>query len=799
MNIPINWLKDYVDIDLEAAEIAEGLTMSGTKVEAVEYRGKDFCNVVTGKITKIEKHLDADKLVVCQVDTGDKTVQIVTGATNIAEGDFVPVALDGAVLAEGKKIKNSVIRGMESQGMLCSVEELGYTRADYPEAPEDGIYIFREEVPLGICALELLQIKEDIIEFEITGNRPDCFSVIGIAREIAATFDKKLKYPEIKVDEMQGESAADYVSVEISSPDLCPRYATRVVKNVKIEESPLWLRHKLSCSGIRPINNIVDITNYVMLELGQPLHAFDLKGVAEGKIIVRNAKEDEIIKTLDGVERKLDSSMLVISDPQKAIAIAGVMGGENSRITEGSAAVIFESANFNGPNIRLTSKKLGIRTDASSKYEKGLDPNISMDAVNRCAQLAVMLGCGEVVEGVVDCYPVPRHEREVAFDIARINALLGTDIAEDDIYAYLGRLGIKTKDNKAIAPTFRADLEIEADIAEEIGRIYGYNNIKNTLGNGIPTAGKLNQKQKIERLIKANMTAMGFSEALSYSFESPKVFEALRLPADSKLRESAVVRNPLGEDFSVMRTTTLNSMLKSLSNNYNKRVDEAMLFELSKVYLPKELPLKELPDEADMLTIAFYSKDKKKDFYYLKGVCEAFFDMAGILSKVKTEPESNLSFMHPGRCAKLSAFDRDMGFLGEVHPEVLKTYEIGAKVYLAAIPCDIIYEKADLTKSYKPLPKYPAITRDIAMLVVDDVLSSQVENIIRKRGGKLLESVKLFDVYKGEQVGEGMKSMAYSIAFRAPDRTLTDEEVGEKMETVLTSLEKELKANLRDK
>ncbi|MCL2566306.1 MAG: phenylalanine--tRNA ligase subunit beta [Defluviitaleaceae bacterium] len=800
MNIPINWLKDYVDIDLETDEIAEGLTMSGTKVEAVEYRGKDFRNVVTGKITKIEKHPDADKLVVCQVDIGKgKAVQIVTGATNVAVGDFVPAALDGAILAEGKKIKNSALRGVESQGMLCSIEELGYTKADYPEAPEDGIYIFQNEVELGVCALELLQIKEDIIEFEITGNRPDCFSVIGIGREIAAAFDKKLKYPEITVDEVKGEGAADYVNIEINSPDLCPRYAARVVKNVKIEESPLWLRHKLSCSGIRPVNNIVDITNYVMLELGQPLHAFDLTGVADGKIIVRNAADGEMITTLDGVERKLDSSMLVIADPVKAIAVAGVMGGENSMILGNSAAVIFESANFNGPNIRQTSKKLGIRTDASSKYEKGLDPNISMDALNRCAQLVNLLGCGEVIEGVVDCYPQPRHERQVGFDPARINALLGTNISEKDMYAYLGRLGISAADKKAAIPTFRADLEMEADIAEEIGRIYGYNNIETTLGSGGQTAGKLNQKQHIERLIKTNMTAMGFSEAMGYSFESPKVFDMLRLPADSKLRESAVVRNPLGEDFSVMRTTTLNNMLKSLSTNYNRRVDEAMLFELSKVYLPKALPLTELPDEVDMLSIAFYSKDKKKDFYYLKGVCEAFFEAVGIGNKIQVEPEINLPFMHPGRCAVLSAFGGGIGFLGEVHPEVLKTYEIGQKVYLAAIVCDMIYEKANLTKAYKPLPKYPAITRDIAMVVGDDTLSSQVENIIRKRGGKLLESVKLFDVYKGEQVGEGLKSMAYSIAFRAADKTLTDDEVGEKMETILTSLEKELKANLRDK
>ena len=796
MKVPINWLKDYVDIDMDTKEIADGLTMSGSCVETIEYRGKDFCNVVTGKITKIEKHPDADKLVVCQVDIGAGTVQIVTGATNVNEGDFIPVALDGAILADNLKIKNSTIRGVQSQGMLCSIDELGYTQADYPEAPEDGIYIFPEEVPLGICALELLQIKEDIVEFEITGNRPDCFSIIGLARETAATFDKEFKYPEITVKEAGEGVASDYVSIEIKSPDLCPRYAARIVKNVKITDSPLWMRHKLSCAGIRPINNIVDITNYVMLELGQPLHAFDIDDIADGKIIVRNAKDGEKITTLDGTERTLDSSMLVITDPKKAVAIAGVMGGEGSKITENSRGIIFESANFNGPNIRATSKKLGLRTDASGKYEKGLDPNISMDAVNRCAQLVELLGCGEVVEGVVDCYPNPQGVREVRFDPARINALLGTDISESDMYAYLSRLGIKAANGVATAPTFRSDLEIEADIAEEIARIYGYNNIETSLGRGIPTAGKLNNKQQIERLIRNTMTSLGFSEAMSYSFESPKVFDALRMPVESEFRKCAVVRNPLGEDFSIMRTTPLNGMLKNLSTNYNRRNQEAMLFELARVYLPKQLPLSELPDEIDTLCAAFYSKDKQKDFYYLKGVCEALFEAVGI-SKVQVEPETEMTFMHPGRCAKFSAFGRDIGFLGEVHPEVLENYEIGTKAYVAVISCDVIYERANLVKQYQPLPRYPAMTRDIAMLVSDDVLSGQIENIIKKRGGKLLESVKLFDVYKGEQVESGKKSMAYSITFRAPDRTLTDDEVSEKMETILTSLEKECGANLR--
>ena len=799
MNVPMSWLKSYADIDADTQQIADDMTMSGSKVESIEYIGKDFCNVVTGKITKIEKHPNADKLVVCQVDIGGRTVQIATGATNVLEGQYVPVALDGAVLAEGKKIKNSELRGVESQGMLCSIDELGYTRADYPEAPENGIYIFEGEVALGLDALELLQIKEDIIEYEITNNRPDCYSIVGLAREAAATYGKKFNYPEITVKEEATGHASDHVSVEIASPDLCYRYAARVVKNVKIEQSPLWLRHRLTCAGLRPINNIVDITNYVMLELGQPLHAFDASGVAEGKIIVRNAADGEKITTLDGNERNLDSSMLVIADPTKAVAIAGVMGGENSMVSDGSEAVIFESANFNGTNIRLTSKKLGLRTDASGKYEKGLDPNLSLDAVNRCVQLVEMLGCGEVVQGVVDNYPAPLEKRKVAFNPAKINALLGTEISKSDMYAYLNRLEIEVENNVAIVPTFRPDLEIEADIAEEIARIYGYNKIETTLSAGKPTAGKKSKKQITEDLIKNTMTALGFSEAMTYSFESPKVFDKLMIPEGSILRNTTVIKNPLGEDFSIMRTVTLNGMLGNMATNYNRRLDEALLFEIARVYLPKALPLIELPHEEDMLTIAFFSKGGAKDFFYLKGICEEMFDVMGMLDKIQVEAEKDLPFMHPGRCAHISAFGQDAGFMGEIHPLVAENYGIGAKVYIACIPCSLFYERANLVREYKPLPKYPAMTRDIAMLVKDEVASGQIERIIRKRGGKLIEDVKLFDIYKGAQIAEGMKSLAYSIAFRAEDRTLTDEEVSEKMDTIVASLEKETGANLRDK
>ncbi|MCL2592065.1 MAG: phenylalanine--tRNA ligase subunit beta, partial [Defluviitaleaceae bacterium] len=581
MNIPMSWLKDYVDIaSLDIRKFMEDLTMSGTVAEVVNHIGKDIKGVVVGKVLSIEKHPDADKLVVTQIDVGGKTVQIVTGATNVSVGCFVPVALDGAVLHGDLKIKNSKLRGVESQGMLCSIEELGYTRADYPEAPEDGIYLFAEEQELGSCALEILEIREDVVEFELTSNRPDCYSVVGVAREVAATYDKPLKLPEINILEQAEGNINELIDVEIENTKACPRYIARIVKNVKVGPSPQWLRHRLTTSGIKPINNIVDITNYVMLEFGQPIHAFDYNAIEDKKIIVRNAFENEKITTLDGIERELTESMLVIADSKKALAIAGVMGGEGSKVCENTTTILFESANFNGTNVRVTSKKLGLRTDASSKYEKGLDPNVAIMSVNRCVQLVEMLGIGEVVKGMVDCYPATRNSWEVAYSPERINKLLGTDISKEEMVTFLKRLQIESDGTVAKIPTFRADIQAEADLAEEIARIYGYNNIKSTLAAGTATVGKKTYSQTIEDKIKNTMISVGFSESLHFSFESPKVFDKLNYDKECNFKNAVVISNPLGEDFSIMRTTTLNGILNSLSTNYNRRNEEACLFEV---------------------------------------------------------------------------------------------------------------------------------------------------------------------------------------------------------------------------
>lgn len=795
MNIPMSFLKQYVDLDCTIDEFIHFMTMSGSKVETVEKIGQNMSGVVVGKILTIEKHPDADKLVVCKVDIGDKVVQIVTGATNVFESAIIPVAIDGAILANNVKIKKGNLRGQLSEGMMCSVEELGYTRNDYPESPEHGIYIFTQEQKLGADVLEILEMREDVVEFEITSNRPDCFSVLGIAREAAATFDKKLKYPKIEVKETASGNISEMISVEIKNPELCPRYVARVVKNVKIEQSPQWLRHRLTASGIRPINNIVDITNYVMLEYGQPMHAFDIDNVSDRKIIVRNAKDDEMFTTLDGNERKLNSSMIVISDPEKALAIAGVMGGENSKITENASAILFESANFNGPNIRLTSKKLGLRTDSSSKYEKGIDPNLALMAINRAVSLVEELNCGEVVKGVVDCYPNKREPWTIKYSSDKINGILGTKLNNSEMEKILAKLEIKAENNIAYITTFRPDLLEEADLAEEIGRIYGYDNIETTLPKGTPTVGKKTYTQTIEDIIKENLVAQGLSEAMNYSFESHKVFDKLLIPKSDKLRDIVSIKNPLGEDFSVMRTTTLNGILQSLSTNYNRRNPTACLFEMAMVYLPKALPLTELPEEKLTLTIGMYGDT---DFYDIKGVVETLLKSLGI-NDATYSAEKQKVFMHFGRCASVNVNNEYLGYLGEVHPIVLENYDIGTKAYIAVIDITCIFKYANLDRTYKQLPKFPDMQRDISMLVKEEVYVSEIEKCIRENGGKLLENIKLFDVYKGKQIEDGYKSVSYNLSFRASDRTLKDEEVSKAMNKILLNLENNVGAKLRDK
>ncbi len=799
MDVPMSWLKEYAKVTAPIGEFVEDITMTGSKVEGVTYMGGELKNIVTGRINSIVKHPDADKLVVCKIDVGSgKELTIVTGAPNVKEGDYVPVALDNSVIAGGKEIHTGSLRGVESEGMLCSIEELGCDRHDFPEAPEYGIYIFPEPVELGKDVVDVMDLKDEVVEYEITSNRPDCFSILGIAREAAATYKLPFLYPEIKVKEEAEGRTEDLISVDIMNPTLCPRYVARAVKNVKIGPSPRWMRKRLRAAGVRPINNIVDITNYVMLEMGQPMHAFDVDTIKDRHIIVRNAKEGETITTLDGQVRNLDPSMLVISDPEKAVAIAGVMGGENSMISESAEAVLFESANFEGSNVRITAKKVGLRTDASSKFEKGLDPNLALEAVNRAAQLVEELGCGQIVPGIVDCYPNKRESWELSYSPEWINKFLGTDISEEEMQRTFERLEMKVDpvQHKVVVPTFRPDLEAQADLAEEVARFYGYDKIQPTLASGTPTVGKKTYSQNITTLVKDTMIAEGLCEAMTYSFESPKVFDKLLIPADSPLRRTVTISNPLGEDFSVMRTVSINGILNSLSTNYNRRNESAGLFEVAKVYLPKSLPLTELPDEVPTLTVGMYGK---MDFYDLKGIVEHLMSVLGIGDKAEYEAETGLSWMHPGRTASVTINGKKVGYLGELHPAVAKNYEIGTKAYLTVLNMEELIDASNLVSVYQPLPKFPAITRDIAMLVKEDVTVKQIADEIRKNGGAYLESATLFDVYQGEQIEAGYKSVAYSISFRSADRTLADTDVAEAMQAILDGLAKELGAQLRDK
>ena len=791
MKIPMSWLKEYVNIPCDTKEFADKITMTGTKVEAIEQQGYNITNVVVGKILSVEKHPNADKLSLTKVDIGQKILQIITGATNIFAGAVVPVALDGATLAEGLKIKTGKIRGEVSEGMLCNIEELGYTRQDYPEAPENGIYIFQKEQTPGTDACELLEIRDEVVEYELTANRSDCFSVWGIARETAATFGADFLCPKLSLKEGAVGNIDELVKVEIEDPGLCPRYIARVVKDVKIQPSPQWLRHRLTASGVRPINNIVDITNYVMLETGQPMHAFDIENVSGGHIIVRKAKDGEMFTTLDGAERVLDSSMLVIADPKKAVALAGIMGGEHSKVTEGASAILFESANFNGVNVRQTGKKLGMRTDASTRFEKGLDPNLALTAVNRAMQLVEMLQCGQVLEGLQDCYPQKREPKTIKYNPQRVNDLLGTELSSQEMVEYLKRLEIHSTGTEAHIPTFRPDMEGEADIAEEVARMFGYDRIEPTLASGTPTVGKKSFSQQIEDIIKNTMTGLGFNESMAYSFESPKVFDKLNIPEESPLRQTIKIVNPLGEDFSIMRTITLNGMLQSLSTNYNRRNSFALLFELGKVYKPVQGGK---PLETPTLTMGAYGG--YVDFYVIKGVVEGLCQQLGIT--IKSLPEKEFTCMHPGRCAKLYVGDKELGFVGEMHPAVTEEYEIGREVYCAVLDVSIINEHANLVRQYKPLPKFPGIMRDIAILVKEDVLTIDIDAAIRERGGKHLESIVLFDVYSGKQIQEGYKSVAYNLVFRAGDRTLKDEEATSYIEKILRNLELKYGAQLRE-
>lgn len=797
MNTALSWIKAYVpELSCTDQEYCDAMTLSGTKVEGYERLDKNLEKIVVGQIDKIEKHPDADKLIVCQVNIGTESVQIVTGAPNVKEGDKVPVVLDGGKVAgghdggpmpeDGIVIKAGKLRGVPSNGMMCSIEELGSSRDMYPEAPEYGIYIFPEDTKVGADAIEVLGLRDTVFEYEITSNRVDCYSVIGVAREAAATFGKEFKAPDVTV-KGNGEDVNDYIKVRVDDPDLCTRYCARVVKNIKIAPSPKWMQRRLAASGIRPINNLVDITNYVMEEYGQPMHAFDLDTVAGRQIIVRRAKDGDEFQTLDGQMRKMDSDVLMICDAEKEIGIAGIMGGENSKITDDVKTVLFEAAVFNGPNIRKSAKRIGLRTDASGKFEKGLDERNAETAINRACQLIEELGCGEVVGGMVDVKEPLKPLVELPFEPEKYNALLGTDIPAEDMLKIFEKIELEYhKDTNTVTiPSFRQDLLGRADLAEEVARFYGYDKIPTTLPSGEATTGKLSYKLRIEQKARDIAEYCGFSQGMCYSFESPKVFDKLLIPADDVLRKTVTISNPLGEDFSVMRTISLNGMLTSLATNYNRRNKDVKLYELGNIYLPKSLPVTELPDERMQFTLGFYGEG---DFFTMKGVIEEFFDCIGMRKAPEYDPDSKKSFLHPGRQANILYEGTVVGYLGEVHPEVCDNYDLGTRAYVAVLDMPSIEGFTTFDRKYVGIARFPAVKRDISMVVPKEILVGQIEAMIRQRSGKILESLELFDVYEGDQIKEGFKSVAYSVTFRAGDRTLEENDITAVMKKILNGL-----------
>ncbi len=803
MNTPISWIKAYVpDLDVTPQEYVDKITLSGSHVENYVRMDKNLEKIVVGKIVKIDRHPDADKLIICQVDIGaEDLLQIVTGAPNVKEGDLVPTVLDGGKVAgghdggplpeEGIKIKKGKLRGVESFGMMCAIEEMGSSRDFYPEAPENGVYVFPEtaNVKPGDDAVKALGLDDVVVEYEITSNRVDCFSIIGMAREAAVTFDKPFYPPVVEVAKTTEEKTSDYISVEVKDPDLCKRYCARVVKNIKIGPSPIWMQRRLAAQGIRSINNLVDITNYVMEEFGQPMHAFDLGTIAGNKIVVKRAANDSTFTTLDGQERKLDENVLMICDGEKEVAIAGIMGGENSMVTDDIKDLLFEAACFDGTNIRLSSKRVGLRTDASSKFEKGLDPNLAMEALDRACQLIQEMGCGEVLDGTVDVYPNPVMPKVLPFEPDKMNKLLGTDVAEEKMLYIFKALGLtyNESDNTLTIPTYRQDLLCMADLAEEVARFYGYDNIPTTLPKTSSVIGGLPYDQRISAIARDIVEENGFSGGMCYSFESPKVFDKLNLPSDSPYRNAIQIMNPLGEDFSIMRTIPLNGMLTSLATNYNRRNKNVRLYELANVYIPKALPLTELPDEKMKLTLGMYGDG---DFFTMKGVVEELCYKLGFGSAVNYVPVQCHEFLHPGRQANIVKGNIEIGYIGQVHPEVVANYDMKGEVYIAVLNMDVVTMLSNFDIKYKGIAKFPGSTRDLSLVCDKTIFVGQIEEVIRKCGGKLLESYSLFDVYEGEQVEAGKKSVAYTMTFRALDRTLEDAEVNKIIDKILKELGK---------
>lgn len=789
MDISMKWLADYVDIDEPIKKFCYDMTMTGSKVEGYEEEGAKVTNTVVGRILSKSKHENADALFVCSVDIGrEEPVQIVTNAKNVKEGDLVPVALDGATLPEGK-IKKGKIRGVESYGMFCGLDTLGLTLHDFPYADPEGVFVIEEDCKPGDDIHAAIGLDDTTVEFEITSNRADCLSVLGIAREAAATFQKPFNY---KKPEYKGvsEDINKYLSVNVENTDLCHRYIGGIVKNVKIQPSPRWMRERLRACGVRPINNLVDITNYVMLEYGQPMHAFDIRYLAGGKINIRNAHAGEKITTLDGVGRVLSPEMLVIADAEKPVAVAGVMGGEYSGIMDDTQAVVFESACFDGASVRRTAKKLGMRTDASARFEKGLDAHGCMPAILRAFELCELLGCGEPLNSVIDCDYNTRPQAVVPFDPDWTNAFLGTDIPAQDMVGYLEKIGFEVRDGNVYSPSFRIDIESKADIAEEIARFYGYNNIKGTIITGIANA-KLTDRQKLERKVESACISMGLNQINTFSFISPKYYDKIRLPQNSSLRKSVVITNPLGEDTSVMRTTVLPSMCEVVARNYNYRNPEAALFEIGTEYIVTGEDT--LPLEPVRLAVGMYGNGT--DFYSVKGVVEELLDTLGI-SEYEIEAAGEdcgfdeVSAFHPGRVAVAKVDGKPLAVFGELHPDVLETYGIGVRAYAAKV---LITELLDIDipeKTYKPLPKYPATTRDISLICDDEIPVALLEKLIKEAVGGILEKVTLFDVYKGEQIESGKKSVAFSVSMRSHDGTLTDEQADAAMKRVVKALSK---------
>ncbi|SDZ29563.1 phenylalanyl-tRNA synthetase beta subunit [Proteiniborus ethanoligenes] len=797
MLVPVKWLKEYVDIDIDAKELADRLTMSGSHVDSIDSIDSGIENVVVGKILEIQRHPDADKLVVTIVDVGEEKVQIVTGADNIKVGDYIPVALVGAKLPGGVKIKKGKLRGVESCGMLCSAQELGINDNVVSKENKDGIFILDKEYTLGQDIKETLGLYGEVIDFEITPNRSDCLSIIGMARETAATLGKAVKYPKIEIKN-EVDDIKDYVNgITVQDKDLCKRYYAKVVKDIKIEPSPMWMQRRLMEAGVRPINNIVDITNYVMLEVGQPLHAFDLDVLEGKKIIIRRAEEGEKIITLDDVERTLDSTMLVIADEKKPVGIAGVMGGEDSGVTEKTKNILIESANFNGRSVRLTSRKTSLRTEASAKFEKDIDPNLVDMACNRVCQLIEEIGAGTVVKNHIDIYEGKLEERVMELSPEKANKLLGTSIEPMEMVRMLNALELKAKlENHRIVveiPSFRRDLEIEADLIEEVGRIYGLHRITPQPILGTLVKAEKSIPRQIEDKAKNILTGIGLNEITTYSFISPKQYDKLNISDESMKRKYVEIRNPLGEDYSVMRTTLIGNTLDVLTRNYKHGVEKAWTYEIGNTFIPKELPVADLPYENRTLCIGMYGES---DFFKIKGVADLLLDKLGIKDYEYIREKNDPTF-HPGRTANITLGNHVLGIIGEVHPDVSENYGMKERVYVAELSFDLMILASNLEKKYTPLPKYPSVTRDIALVLNEDIMVKEIEKIIMENGKKLVEAVKLFDVYKGGQVEAGKKSVAYSITYRSHDKTLTDDDVSQVHNKIVEELKEKLNATLR--